>query len=105
MSWGFGQRSIAWHYIGDGTPSPENIAHVRQYVYDHPEEDLHQMAWKLRDCWDRTGHDELQSLIVYNSGSPQPEGNWYWQKYLGNIRNYQAALVAAQEMLTPSSLS
>ena len=37
----------------------------------------------------------LQGLIAYNSGSPQPEGNWYWQDWSGNIASYRAALVWA----------
>jgi hypothetical protein len=99
VSFGLMQRIVLFHYWGNGSNTWENIQAVKDYVLANPEEDLLQGAIKLRSCLDRAGGDVLQALIAYNSGSVQPEGNWYWERYAGNIAGYRAALEKAKEML------
>lgn len=104
VSFGLSQITVATaagYGIGDGTRSGENIAHVQARLFDRVAS-IAVGSQHLALCWHqaRAYEDrELQALICYNSGSPQPEGNWYWHHYPGNVANYRRALEKAAQML------
>lgn len=108
ISFGFGQRIVLYHYVGDRTDSAENIAFVRAYVFAHPDEDIAHMAENLEadlgyvesaDLSPVRGDRLLAALVVYNAGHyPLPTDTW-WQRWAGNVANYTAALLAARTIL------
>lgn len=106
VSFGYCQMIVATaagYGIGDGTNTAANIAAVRDALFDR-ERAIDVGARHLAGCWAEAtpyADRELQALIAYNSGSCQPEGNWYWQRYGGNVNAYRAALARARAMLAP----
>jgi soluble lytic murein transglycosylase-like protein len=92
--------SLASSYgIGDGTPASWSI--VKERLADQ-ETAIRIGAHYLSGCLKRAGGDWLQALIAYNSGAPQPEGNWYWKRYAANIANYRSCLAWAHSLLEVS---
>ncbi|MDA8186858.1 MAG: transglycosylase SLT domain-containing protein [Dehalococcoidales bacterium] len=104
VSFGYSQLivSTAGGYgIGDGSMSVDNVLAVREALFDRTMS-IDVGARHLSGCYSQAdGYDEqdLQALLAYNSGSPQPQGNWYWQRWAGNIASYEAALQWARELL------
>lgn len=86
ISFGRAQRIVKFHYHGDLQPTVANCLAVRQYVFDHPEEDLQQMAAKLRgnlaiSTANNPVHVDndplLGAAVVYNAGHwPVDESEW-----------------------------
>ncbi|MCL5264153.1 MAG: lytic transglycosylase domain-containing protein [Chloroflexi bacterium] len=101
ISFGYSQLTVqtaSGYGIGDGQNTAENIAAARNTLWDR-ETAIDVGAHHLSGCYGQADGDTLQALIAYNSGQPQPEGNWYWQQWAGNIASYKAALKWAQEIL------
>jgi soluble lytic murein transglycosylase-like protein len=80
--------------IGDGTPAAWET--VRDALFDR-ETSLSVGAQMLTHCLYLAGGDWLQALIAYNSGQPQAEGNWWWQRWAANVATYRRALAWARE--------
>lgn len=109
ISFGYAQiivSTAAVYGIGDGTNSVSNVLHVRERLFDrrlsieigarHLAAQYPKVPTELRGEW------SLQALIAYNSGSPQPRGNWYWRHpvYKNNPLAYQRALKWAEQLVT-----
>lgn len=104
ISFGLGQFIVTTagaRGVGDGSLTVTNILIVRDAMFKR--EIAIPMAARdyarcLRRVTDSMGLADfgnehlLQGLITYNSGSPQPRGNRYWQNYAGNAAAYQQAL-------------
>jgi hypothetical protein len=108
VSFGYAQRIVKYHWVGNRSNALENVLKVRQYVFEHPEEDLQQMSsWLARTLAEARKHDLsklggdelLGALVVYNAGHfPKPDED-YWQSHAGNVVNYRRALQRARELL------
>ena len=108
ISFGYGQRIVLYHYSGDRSQTVDNVLSVRDYVFDHPEEDLRRMAemlegnlatarrGNLAPC---DGDELLGALIVYNSGRLAPPEDPWWQVWSENVANYRGALARARKLL------
>lgn len=102
ISFGPGQRIIAYHYFGDKSYSLENVLAVRAYVFANPERDILEMAKWLHDkkaailAGDRdlsrvNGDVDLATAISYNHGRYPGIGDSYWRVWRANIQRYQAS--------------
>jgi hypothetical protein len=110
VSFGYGQRIVRFHYAGDRSPSIPNVLAVRRQVFEHPEEDVREMATFLKgtlaqarrgDLSPCGGDELLGALIVYNAGHlPAPDSSW-WEERQGNVANYRRALERARHILSP----
>jgi hypothetical protein len=108
ISFGYGQISIALaarHGLGDG--GWDGLMAAREALFDRAT-NLRIMANHYRNTMDialqreptLTGDDLLLAgMIVYNSGSYQAPGNWYWVKYAGNIQSYRTSIVWARSLM------
>lgn len=108
VSFGYGQRIVKYHWVGDRSSSVENVLRVRQYVFEHPKEDLQHMArWlastlataRRSDLRLVDGDELLGALLVYNAGHFPRTGESYWQTHAGNVENYKRALRLAKDLL------
>ena len=110
ISFGYGQRVVRYHWIGDRSRRVDNVLSVRQHVFDHPEEDLQQMAlWlagtlrqaRTRDLTLVGGDELLGALVIYNAGHFPAPDEPYWHTHAGNVANYRRALQRAREIESP----
>jgi len=108
ISFGFGQRIVKFHYVGDRTSSVDNVLAVREFVFSHPDRDLRESAsflaprlqaaraGDLRPC----GGDELLgALVAYSCGHYPPRDEPYWTARAATITRYRDALGRAQSLL------
>jgi hypothetical protein len=97
LSFGMSQITVGTargYSVGNGESTIANVLNVRQALFNRANA-IDLGARHLAGCWARAeGYADrsLQAVLAYNSGSPQPEGNWYWVKYAGTIRRYQQCL-------------
>jgi len=113
VSFGPSQRAVAWHWTGDRTNRPANIAFVRQQVFAHPERDLYEMGkWLLGnihqvraslenggDLRRVDGNIGLAVLVVYNAGHFPAYDSYWWTKYAGHVDRYRLAMMQARQLL------
>lgn len=95
-------RTAAGYDLGDGTLATWPAVKA---ILLQPEPSIRYGAEHLGRCYARAKADWLQALICYNSGSCQPPGNWYWQKYGDNIQRYRDAMRWARGMIGLSDAS
>lgn len=109
ISFGYGQQIVLYHYLGDHSNTPSNIAAVREGVFADPQRNIDDMCLRLASDLQRVqnvdlgpvdGDPLLAALVVYNAGSFHPAGDPWWGTWAGNVRNYRGALARAREMLT-----
>jgi hypothetical protein len=108
VSFGLGQMTVQTaegYGIGNGQDTPANRAYVRDVLLDR-ETNVDVCFRHLAGCletakaWGYEGEEMyLQGLIAYNSGSPKPEGNWWWEKWGHNVETYRAGLAWSRETL------
>ncbi len=104
LSFGLAQLivSTAGGYgVGDGSMNVANVLAVRQALFD-PAVSIGLGARHLAGCMIGSEHyaePRLQILLRYNSGSFQSPGNWYWQRWAGNVAAYRSALAWAQSVV------
>lgn len=108
ISFGYGQRIVKYHYVGDGSRTLENVLSVRQYVFDHPEEDLAKMASFLAqklaqaaggDLGPCGGDVLLGALVAYNCGHYPKPGERYWLERSTTVARYRDGLERAKAAL------
>lgn len=94
ISFGYGQRIVLFHYYGDHTNTLQNIYSVRDYVFDHPEEDIRQAASKLAWAIDYSSLDgsALGGMVAYNAGSDERDNPEWMAKWGSHVAIYQASL-------------
>jgi hypothetical protein len=101
ISFGYGQRIVLYHWLGDGTQSVDNVLAVRAGVFADPAGDLAHMAKMLAECLDQArsgdlspvqGDELLGALAVYNGGHLYPPDDPWWQTWAGNIASYRTML-------------
>jgi hypothetical protein len=105
ISFGYSQRIILYHDLGDRSATVANCMTVRAAVFADPVEDLQAMARRLAGCLQvarasnllTIGNDELLgALIVYNAGHwpdpADPEEAQWWRAWAGNVENYRSML-------------
>lgn len=111
VSFGLGQRAVAWHYFGDGSPTVGNCLAVRQYVFENPAVDVDEMAARLAGHYRatagadlfRVGEDRLlASLVAYNAGHLPARDSGWWEWWKENVAAYRTALAWAREEVRPS---
>ena len=85
-------QTAALYGIGRGIPADAQL--VARALFDR-ELAIDLGARHLATCYDRAGRDWLGALICYNSGQVHPEGDWWWNRYRGNITRYQGSIVWA----------
>lgn len=107
LGFGFSQRIVLYHYLGDGTASIANVLAVRRLVFANPERDVYEMAAKLADCRQTAlmgflspvgGDVLLGALVAYNAGHLPGEADSWWVRWAGNVASYRAALAEAAGM-------
>ena len=99
ISFGYSQRIVLFHTLGDRNPTVENCLQVRSEVFADPVADMQAAAHRY---WAYLRHETcdgtaLSAMIVYNAGSDRrsdPDWNRMWS---GNVANYQAALNWAEQ--------
>ena len=99
ISFGYSQRIVLYHELGDRSPSTENCLQVRSEVFADPIADIHAAAYRLTDCfshWTCNG-TILSAMIVYNAGSDRRSDADWMRMWQGNVANYQAALDWAEQ--------
>src|SRR5690606_34037303 len=99
ISFGYGQRIVLYHYLGDRTSTIENCLAVRAAVFADPDRDLAEMCYRLRGHLDdvrgvilppQVGGDELlAALVSYNLGHLPRSGHTYWRVYAANVSAYR----------------
>lgn len=108
ISFGYGQRVVAFHWAGDRQPTAENCIAVRDTVFSNPGRDLLEMARKLNDCLADTygadlspvgGDCLLGALVAYNAGHIPAPGDSWWEDWAGNVAAYRWALAQARGIL------
>jgi len=105
ISFGYTQLIVgtaAGYGIGNGQHTVENVLDVRDRLFNrHASLDLgaQHLLRNMASPSDWGDDWRLQTLIAYNSGSHQPRGNWYWQRYQQNIQNYLGCLIWAENLL------
>ena len=106
ISFGYGQRIVLYHWLGDRTQSVDNVLAVRAGVFADPAGDLNNMAKMLAECLHQAragdlspvGGDELLgALAVYNGGHLYPPDSSWWQDWAGNIASYRKMLTRLRE--------
>ncbi len=108
ISFGYAQRIVLYHYVGDGSSDVNNVLAVRQHVFDNPDNDLLEAANKLAgnlaaaraaDLSQCDGDELLGALIIYNAGHMHPPGDPWWVDWRGNVNNYRTNLARARSMV------
>lgn len=108
VSFGYGQQIVLYHYFGDHSNTPENIAAVREHVFANPGENLIDMANRLSvnvvkaqtsDLSMVGGDEDLAALIIYNAGHFPSVGESYWKVYGANVDGYRHGLARASNYL------
>jgi hypothetical protein len=108
ISFGYAQRIVQYHYVGDGSSEVNNVLAVRQQVFDNPDNDLVEAAQKLAgnlasaravDLSQCDGDELLGALVIYNAGHMHPPGDPWWIEWRGNVENYRANLAKARSMI------
>jgi hypothetical protein len=108
ISFGISQRIVPYHWYGNGSLTVENVLAVREYVFEHPDEDIRHMCSKLAGCYQQAqngdlspvdGDANLGALAIYNGGHLYPADDPWWQRWSSNIASYKVALERAKEML------
>lgn len=108
ISFGYSQKIVEFHYLGDHSQSVDNCLAVRAGVFADPDRNLVEMANQLAGCMATAqagdlspvgGDPLLGALIVYNAGHlPAADSPW-WGQWAGNVANYKAALDRAAGMV------
>lgn len=102
ISFGYGQRIVAYHWWGDGTSHVSNVLSVRKAVFGNPNRDILEAAFRFSNGWKAaTGMDEplIKAMVHYNAGHiPLPNDPW-WKRWAGNVASYRAALSRARSIL------
>lgn len=108
ISFGYSQKIVLYHYLGDRSSSIENCLAVREGVFGDPEGNLRAMAQQLAGCLGTAqagdlspvgGDPLLGALVVYNAGHLPPAVSPWWDKWAGNVGSYGRAMAQAREML------
>lgn len=99
ISFGFGQRIVKYHYIGDKTKSVTNILQVRQGVFNDPDRDIREAADHLAGAFEHSTCDgtPLSALVVYNAGSDRRHSEVWMRRWAGNVAAYEWALAWAEQ--------
>lgn len=101
VSFGLGQQVVAYAPFGDGSDSAENIAFVRDKLFDRATA-IQIAAAHLKSDYataKAAGDDSvLGGLVVYNCGHYPVLGGDYWTRYAGNVENYKMALAWAEQV-------
>lgn len=98
ISFGYSQRIVLFHDQGDRSPTTNNCLAVRQYVFNHPAEDIAAAAHRLADCFANVTCDgtPLSAMCVYNAGSDRRSDPGWLRLWGGNVASYQRALERAE---------
>lgn len=103
ISFGYGQRIVAYHWLGNGSGSIDNVLRVRDGVFSDHYADILNMATRLRTCRSVAviaGAEPIfGALIVYNAGHYPDAGSSWWQRYAGNVANIRSAILMATEWI------
>lgn len=104
ISFGYAQRIVAYHYLGDRSATVDNCLAVRAAVFANPARALAEMCNDLATvCLPQIsgvnlsiigGDRDLGALIVYNAGhwpDPLRESDW-WVDWRGNVEHYMQTL-------------
>ena len=99
ISFGYSQRIVLYHELGDRSPSVENCLQVRSEVFANPVADMYAAAYRFASCFQHPSCDgsALSAMVVYNAGSDRrsdPDWNRMWSS---NVVNYAAALDWAEQ--------
>ena len=107
ISFGLSQLTVstaASYGIGSGSKTAANCIAVRRVLFDRwtaislgARHFARSIAAVVRF---QDPEPVLAALIHYNSGAYQPRGNWYWERWTGNIYTYRQALIQAVNQLT-----
>ena len=111
VSFGYSQRIVRYHDLGDRSATVDNCLTVRAAVFADPDEDLRALAQRLATHWataqslaanDRLpaelgGSSHLGALVIYNAGHLPESGSPWWTTWAGNVASYRAALNRACE--------
>jgi hypothetical protein len=108
ISFGLGQRIVKFHYHGNHQNTVDNVLDVRQYVFDHTDEDIRQAALFLVDKLAMARQGDLSpvggdvllgALAAYNAGHlPHPD-EAYWQQRASTVNRYKEKLAVARQLL------
>lgn len=107
VSFGYSQRIVLYHDLGDRSRTVANVLAVRDQVFAHPDHELARMATLLAshqanarsaDLSRVDGDVELAALVSYNAGHLPPPASSYWSVYAGNVASYRAAFARAREL-------
>jgi hypothetical protein len=105
VSFGFGQRIVKFHYVGNLLPTVANVLAVREHVFAHPDQDLLEMARTLArrrtmaangDLSLVGGDLDLGTLVAYNAGHFPLANEAYWTTHAGNVNRYREKLALAR---------
>lgn len=106
VSFGFAQRIVKFHYVGDRQPTVANVLAVRQHVFTHPDQDLMEMAKLLTGRLVMAQNGDLSlvqddlllgALVAYNAGHFPTVHEAYWQTHGNNVKRYREKLALARE--------
>lgn len=99
LSFGYSQRIIAYHELGDNTHSLENVLAVREAVFADPEADIEAAASRLAGCFRHESCDGsiLSALVVFNAGSDRRKDPEWMARWAGNVAAYEDALEWAEQ--------
>jgi hypothetical protein len=108
VSFGIGQRVVRFHYTGDRSMTVQNCLAVRQYVFDHEDQDIREMCAFLRPRYQAAqtadltpvgGDVLLMALCAYNAGHPPLPTESYWVDRAPTVQRYRQKLLEAQTIL------
>lgn len=107
ISFGLAQFIVRFnpHLPDQRAVTVENALALREYVWTHTEEDIRQMALKLRNCLERAGTQSppgvdpiLGACVLYNVGNTMPPaGDAYWSG--PKAARYRECLAKARAVL------
>jgi hypothetical protein len=106
ISFGYSQRIVLYHELGDRQPTADNCRSVRDQVFADPESDIQAAARRLAGCKNHPSFDgetALSAMVIYNAGSDRRDDAQWYKSWYGNVQNYQRAIDWATAAAAASS--
>jgi hypothetical protein len=93
ISFGYSQRIVLFHDVGNRTPLVANVLAVRAAVFADPAGDIDAAAKRLANGIGRSlDGTALGGMVVYNAGEDRRNDPEWMQVWAGNVMAYARAL-------------
>lgn len=94
ISFGYSQRIVLYHELGNREKTWDNCVNVRYEVFYNPKADMLAAARRLINCFRHVSCNGtfISAVTVYNAGSDRRYDPAWLAVWKGNIASYEASL-------------